>query len=958
MAAAAEERLRSFLKQRAVRPGSTCSLTGMGAMAGRWIVEEEYYQEFLDLLNEYLFICKLRPNNLVEQRRLDGITPVTIDLDLKYSAESGLVRRFNMDHIQNFIIDYINSVSHFFDLSSSGIETIKLWVLLRPAPYEDKKHGKIIKDGVHIHCRELCLPAEFHQAIRLHMLEQGAVRSAFGNTGYINADRDIFDEAVFKKAGWFMYGESKPDIPAYSVVALYKYNITNGELEEEEANVYSSRELLEILSIRYKVRNLNLTVRKEYYEEWDRLLGTVYPRGNTNKMNNKIADFLHGSGTGDNAVEKEDNFAQLETNGIGEADIFQNWGVGGCTPEEVELARCLVDQCLSNERANAYQSWIEVGWCLRNIDPSDTMFDCWMNWSARSPKFSKNNITGLRRDWARGWNYNGRKFTLGSLKKWAYADNPATYKQLVENDTVDYIKMRLEGTHTHIARLIYKMYAGVFKAAVDSKKTDWYKYDGNSWQKSVQGLELRNAMIGEVWDRIEVAKDSFRKQLREKDDEFAVKRFKTLHDIQQKLFTAGFKESLMKECVGLFYEEEFGQKLNSSPYLIGFANGVLNLREEYINSEGIVSVRSEFREGRPEDYISFMAGRWLPKQCDPMEYVEYDPDDPINAEIDDFMSKVFPRAELRAYMWRKLASCLEGTNREQRYDTWIGVGGNGKSKLVDLMSMVLGDYATSLQSTVLTRKRPDSGAANPDIMAVRNKRFIYMAEPDDGEPLNTSRMKQFTGEDVVEARGLFEDQSKFQITGKMFMLCNRFPAIHAMDRGTWRRVMAVVFESKFVNGDDPEEAKEIDVAKNVYPRDNNLDVKLKRWRQVFMSRLVHVYETEYLKRGIEPIPLCVRAASENYRAQFDSFGKFKNARLRQCAGAETTVREVYRAYKAWSEIGGIGAKRLTQAELQKRMEDEYGLPADKKTFKRLQVFESDDDVEEWEKETAAAAGVN
>ena len=949
-----EQRLRTFLANRAVRPGSTCSLTGMGAMKGRWIVEDAYYPEFLELLNEYLFIRKLRPNNLVEQRRPDGITPVTIDLDLKYPSDSGLVRRFTMDHIQNFIVDYIDTLNYFFDLSSSGLDTLRIWVLLRPSPYEDKKQGKIIKDGVHIHCRELSMPAEYHQVIRQRMLDHSAVRTAFGDTGYTNAERDIFDEAVFKKAGWFMYGESKPDIPAYSVTGLYVYNIESGELEEDDASAFHPRDLLEILSIRYKIRGLSLQVREEVKDEWDRLMNVVRPHFSESAAaaaaggdnGDPVAEQGAGTGTGTGTT------AAAGVNELVSCDIFQNWGVGGFTPEEIELARKLVENCLSTERANGYATWMEVGWCLRNIDPSEAMFECWMNWSARSPKFSRNNIAALQRDWERGWNYSGRKFTLGSLKKWAQTDNPVAYRDLVDSDIVDYIKLKLESTHTHIARLIHKMYSGVFKASVDSKKTEWYKYDGNSWQKSVQGLEMRNAMIGDVWDRIDAAKDSYRKQLRDKEDEFAAKRFKILHDIQQKLFTAGFKDSVMKECVGMFYEDEFGQKLNSNPYLIGFANGVLNLREEFTGADGKIGYRPAFREGRPDDYISFMAGRWLPKQCDPLEYIEYDPADPLNIEIDDFMAKVFPRPELRAYMWRKLASCLEGTNREQRYDTWIGVGGNGKSKLVDLMSMVLGDYATSLQSTVLTRKRPDSGAANPDIMAVRNRRFIYMAEPDDGEPLNTSRMKQFTGEDVVEARGLFEDQSKFQITGKMFMLCNRFPAIHAMDRGTWRRVMAVVFESKFVNADDPEEAKDIDPAKNVYPRDNNLDIKLKRWRQTFMARLVYVYETEYLRQGIEPIPACVRAASENYRAQFDSFGKFKQARLRSCAGAETTIKEIWRAYRNWSEVGGTGAKRLTIAELQKRMEDEYGVPGDKKTFKRLQVFESDEDLEAWEKEQA------
>ena len=89
-----------------------------------------------------------------------------------------------------------------------------------------------------------------------------------------------------------------------------------------------------------------------------------------------------------------------------------------------------------------------------------------------------------------------------------------------------------------------------------------------------------------------------------------------------------------------------------------------------------------------------------------------------------------------------------------------GSGGNGKSKFVGLMLSVLGQYAGSLASTALTRKRPESGAANPDIMSIKGSRFVEVKEPDEGEPLNTARMKQFSGEDLVEARGLFKDQEK------------------------------------------------------------------------------------------------------------------------------------------------------------------------------------------------------
>ena len=247
----------------------------------------------------------------------------------------------------------------------------------------------------------------------------------------------------------------------------------------------------------------------------------------------------------------------------------------------------------------------------------------------------------------------------------------------------------------------------------------------------------------------------------------------------------------------------------------------------------------------------------------------------------------------------------------------------------------------------MTRKRPDAGAANPDIMAIRNKRFIYMAEPDDKEPLNTSRMKQFTGEDDVEARGLFEEQTKFKITGKIFMLCNAFPAINTMDRGTWRRVRAVPFESKFV---DPN-VEEINVAANVYPRDNQLDQNLLAWREHFMSRLVHIYKTEYQPNGLGQVPAIVTQESTKYQESFDSVGKFMRARIREVkkGGYEEDSKNIFRTYKAWyEEIGGGVGRKLSQMELYKRLSDKCGEPADKKTFKQMRLFESDEDITEYD----------
>ncbi len=938
-----ESPLLAFLRAHRVERGGTSCVVGMGSTKGRWYIKPEDYSAFLDALHQHLFVDNLRPLNLVEQRQADGVMPGLIDLDFKYPPESSLTRRFTSAHIRAFLRMYIDTLTTFFDLSALG-DTVEFYVTLRPTPYENKADKTVrhsIKDGIHI-LHNLHIPYEQQLAIRKKLMDLDIVGNSFGGTGYINSEKDIFDESCIKTGQWFFYGESKPDIPPYSLAHAYSYDPATGELDELDMAEVTSRELMEMLSLRMNIEKTELVVNEDTKREWEALLESVRPKPAAPAA---VDDAGLGAGAGAGA-----GVSAL-------APLFSS----GYTEDEIAFAKKLVERCLSIERSDAYMSWMEVGWCLNSISPTDDMFDTWMTWSAKSPKFSSNNVGALKRDWDSGWRSRfGRRLTIRSLHLWAKNDNPEEYRKLLDEDNVEYVLRHVDQTHTHVARLMQRMYWGDFRVSVDSKTTDWYEFSEHVWRKLPQAIKVRNKMSTDVAEliiraRLATQRKIFAEGTSSQEKEFEEGRFKKLFNIEKSLYTVAFKEGILKECVGLFYEDEFNQKLNSNPYLIGFTNGVLNLRAERMGADGKVEYYCHFREGKPDDYVTFQAGRWQSKQCDPMPYVPYDPDDPVHTEIDDFMAKVFPRPELRAYMWRKLASCLEGTNREQKYDTWIGVGGNGKSKLVDLMSMTLGDYATSLQSTVLTRKRPDSGAANPDIMAVYNRRFIYMAEPDDGEPLNTSRMKQFTGEDVVEARGLFQDQTKFQITGKMFMLCNKFPAIHAMDRGTWRRVMAVPFESKFVDPDG-DEAKDINPARNIWPRDNHLDAKLKLWRIPFMSRLVHLYETVYLKTGIEPIPAIVKQASENYRSQFDSFGKFKHARIRTEAGAEAQLKEIWAVYKEWSlDVGAAGGKKLTMAELQKRLDDEFGEPLDKKTYRRVRLFGDEDELDAYDREVAEEA---
>lgn len=915
-------------KTKTTRDVPVC-FTGLGTLKRRWSLNDDEYPQFLDLLHDYLFIKKYSTINLVEQRLTDGRCPILIDLDFKFPADTGLHRRFDIINIKKFIEQYAKVLNQFID--TSAYESLRFFVSLRPAPYRFAGASPAIKDGIHIVCPDIILPQDVNAAIRFIMLENDIIKNAFGDIGCTNTDKDIYDESMVRKngPGWFFYGESKPNVPPYALSNIYTYAPEDSTFVDEDIN-YTSRQLMELMSIRYNVDDNIAEIREdahEYFEE-TKVRMNYKPEPPTQPQQNDAAT------------------ADAQTVNTLQALMPQQ----AYTDDEVALAKRLTLECLSPDRMDSYHDWMALGWALHSVESSDDMFDVWMEASRKSPKFVGNNIAALRRDWERNWgrpDERTRRLRFGSLHHWARTDNFKKYQEIIEDDIVNCIEFRTDATHHHIAKIMYKMFKDRFRASVETRATDWYEYNGNIWQRIYQAIEIKNCLCTDVAGMVDKARARTRRRMIEANGtegelsrKMEEERLKKLITIERSLYMNNFKESVIKECVGMFYEKDFINKLNSNTSLLGCANGVLDLRYKDPSTD---TYRVLFRPGKPEDNVSLLVGRNHP-ETEAINYYPYDPKDPKQRELQDFFGKIFPRRDLREYMMRLLASCLEGMNREQCFYTWIGVGGNGKSKLVELMRLTLGEYQGSLAATALTRKRPESGAANPDIISVKNSRFIYLQEPDEREPLNTARMKQFSGEDVVEARGLFQDQQKFKIQGKMFLLCNKRPPIHSMDRGTWRRIRVIPFESKFV---DPASG-EVNHAQNIFPIDRELDHKIYEWREAFFSYLVHIYDTQYLKQGLEPTPAIVKQESDKYREAFDSFAKFKGARIRTCPGEKVLIKDIQRAYKTWMEEFGNGQKFMSANDLEVRLTEEYGEPRDKKTFNNIRLFYTDEEIEEYD----------
>ena len=315
-----------------------------------------------------------------------------------------------------------------------------------------------------------------------------------------------------------------------------------------------------------------------------------------------------------------------------------------------------------------------------------------------------------------------------------------------------------------------------------------------------------------------------------------------------------------------------------------------------------------------------------------------DCDDNIIEEINDFMKQLFPKEELREYMWEHLASTLIGTNENQTFNIYTGSGRNGKSKLVELMSMVLGDYKGSVPITLVTQGRRAIGSSSSEVVQLQGVRYAVMQEPSKGDKINEGIMKELTGGDPVQARALFKDSITFTPQFKLVVCTNTLFDIASNDEGTWRRIRVCDFMSKFKEqellDEDPDEPYQFIV-------DKKLDKKFPVWKEVFISMLINiVLET----KGIVNDRDIVLSKSNEYRSSQDYLSGYIQERIQitDDDSNHVTWSEVQEDFKDWfTEL--YGNKLPKGQELKEFLTKKFGKP------QRVHDYNTNTSKQAWKK---------
>ena len=273
-----------------------------------------------------------------------------------------------------------------------------------------------------------------------------------------------------------------------------------------------------------------------------------------------------------------------------------------------------------------------------------------------------------------------------------------------------------------------------------------------------------------------------------------------------------------------------------------------------------------------------------------MMSVQYDPqaDAPL---FHRFLNRIQPDPEMRGFLQRWLGLSMTALTGEQKLCFFHGGGGNGKSVLVDLIARILGNYASTAKIESLTgHNRRGGGDATPDLIPLVGARFVRASEPDQGEMLQESLVKQLTGGEPILARGLQKDFFEFNPLFKLTISGNHKPDIRGLDDGIWRRVLLVPFDVQIPKGE----------------RDPNLGEKLWAERSGILNWMIEGL-LAYLEGGLQE-PDAVLDATREYREQSDPIGLFLDSAcvVTGDASDSLTTKDLVNAVNFWLDQRGEG----------------------------------------------------
>jgi len=306
--------------------------------------------------------------------------------------------------------------------------------------------------------------------------------------------------------------------------------------------------------------------------------------------------------------------------------------------------------------------------------------------------------------------------------------------------------------------------------------------------------------------------------------------------------------------------------------------------------------------GTPTGTIDLKTGMMMPPSQD--DYITKSTSCELVAGLPEkwlkFLNTIFDGdQEMISFIQVLFGYTLTGLTVEEKLFFFYGTGANGKSKLLEILYYILGDYAKRAPASLLLEQRNEQ---HPTGMAgLEGSRGVFASETPNGKTWADQVIKDLTGGDTITARRMRQDFFEFTPQFKLLIAGNHQPRLKNVDESVVRRMVMIPFNVTI----PPEQ------------RDTQLGEKLKAEAGQILGWCVEG-AVEYFKNGLQ-IPESVTNASREYIKNEDIIGEFIDSNMEQDAG-NCEVRAIFELYKLWITSQGYNYP-ITERQLRKEFKD-------------------------------------
>jgi phage/plasmid-associated DNA primase len=733
--------LSNFLNEHKCVNGKTSTHTRipdktLGIYGGSFSIEGEDLCKFLELYYNHVFL-KGNKEYLTE-KQLESGGPMAVDFDFRYSHDID-TRQHTVKHIEDMILLYLEELKEVFLFEENKPFDIFIFEKPNVNRLED---GSLTKDGIHmiIGCK---VEHKLQLIIRDKILTK--LEKEWSDLPLINTWDSVLDEGISRgTTNWQLFGSRKPGHEAYELTRHYaiSYDSSDGEfmINVKIVEDFDFKNKFIKLSVQYD-SNPKFELNPKILNEYNKKIGGK----NKNKTSETTKAIITET---DDETDNETDDTKLQQL-VNLIKIKQK--------DRVWLKIC------SHMKYNGMKETDWEYFCERNKLNWDT--EKQNLWNKYDDKIGNN--TDYLEELARQSNTKG-------YNAWVQIWNKPPENDITLNEDIE--KILETCTEYDIATYFNKIYGKDFKCIDIAKKGTYYQFTKNKlWEMDEGGTPIREIISNEMYkviaDYLQVL-ETFKTNDDIKMDHNQKKK-KVIGDLLIKLKRTADKNNILREIADIIKDTKFTEDLNKELFVLPIKNGkMINLKTLKVYERTI------------DNKFSY--------ECD-ANYVEMTEEQ--EADIKKYFMELFcdNEATMKCVL-NILKSIFTGQTLRYIY-FFSGSGSNGKTLLFNILKSIFKNAMDTIATDVILKKKGNS-SLNTEIEKTDKCRLGYVTELKEEDELNEKTIKQITGGDAIDFRGLFKGNVTITPTCNLCVLTNELPNFK-VEKAICNRIINIPFNNVF-----------------------------------------------------------------------------------------------------------------------------------------------------------------